>query len=129
MKLSVIGIILSIFGGACAQLFMKAGMIELSGISMKLYPGLLMDSPSLFLPIATGIFLYLCSVVTWMIALRHFELNAIYPLLALGYVVVYVAAAYWPGIEEAFSIQKTAGIVLIVAGVAFASHNSRTNNP
>jgi len=128
MKLSVIGIILSIFGGACAQLFMKAGMIGLSGIQVKHYPGLLLESPVLLLPIATGIVLYLCSVFTWMMALRNFELNAIYPLLALGYAVVYLAAAYWPGIEEAFSTQKTAGVILIIAGVAYASHNSRTKN-
>jgi len=104
---------------------MKVGMLGLAGVPLKLYMGVLMDSPERFLPIATGIFLYLCSVVTWMMALRHFELNAIYPLLALGYAVVYVAAAYWPGIEETFSTQKTAGVALIIAGVVLSSQSSR----
>lgn len=124
MKTAIVGIILSILGGACAQLFMKSGMLGLSEVPLAEYAATLFNAPERFVTIALGILFYVCAVFTWMLALRHFELNAIYPLLALGYAVVYIAAAHWPGIEETYSTQKTAGVMLIITGVVMASHNN-----
>lgn len=121
MKGAIIGLVLSIFGGAFGQLFMKTGVMKLNGIEVLEFPSLLLSSPFLFSGVFIGIFLYCCSVFSWSLALRHFELNFAHPLLALGYVVVYVGAVYWPGIEETFTMEKTLGVSLIIFGVVLTT--------
>lgn len=125
MKTAVIGILFSVFGGAAGQLFMKSGMTRLGDFFVFEIPGMLLNSPALFSEILIGILFYCCSVFSWLIALRHFDLNLAYPILALGYALVYVGAAYWPGIEEPFTTHKTLAVMLIILGVALTTVKSK----
>lgn len=124
MKLAITGIILSVLAGACAQLLMKSGMLHLPAGAFKLSFRHWQLHPQGPVLIISGISCYVMAVFTWMLALRRFELNAIYPILALGYVVVYIAAAYIPGLAEPITIQKSMGIALIIFGVIWSCYGT-----
>ena len=124
MKYSLPALLYAIAGGAFAQLMLKAGLIEAGTDTVGLFVTIteLSILPVFF--ITAGIFLYGSSMIAWIVALREYELCYAYPLLSLGYLIVYAGAVLWPGMNDTVSWQKTAGIVLIVFGVALSSQKS-----
>lgn len=103
----------SIALSAMAQLFMKAGMLEIHGFQ-SIDISLLWPS---FIWISVGLGCYAISMFLWMGALTKYELSFAYPLLSMSYVLVYIGAVSWPRLNEDLSLWKTAGIVFIVIGV------------
>lgn len=113
----------SIVCGALGQLFMKAGMQSLgalSQVSVEHWGGVLW--------IVAGIVCYGIAMLVWIYVLGHFELSVAYPLLSVGYILVYLGAVLWPQIGESFTLGKTAGIVLIMLGVALVATPTKANN-
>lgn len=108
---STSALIFSIFAGALAQLSLKAGLS--------------VNTEVVNYQIIIGLFCYAASMATWVLALAKFELNFAYPLLSLGYVVVYIGAFYWPGIEETISWNKTIGLALVIAGVTVSVNGNK----
>lgn len=115
----------AILGGALAQLFMKAGLRTVSITDFNAIAYSVTAHPINTLFIVLGIVLYASSMVVWVYALKQYKLNNAYPLLSLGYVVVYLFASIWPGIQETLSIQKSIGIGLIVFGVWFSQRSPK----
>ncbi len=113
-------IVSAIVGGALAQIFMKAGLFAVSTSSFGALSYSINAYPKHAFFIFLGIFLYVASMCVWVYALKQYKLSKAYPLLSLGYVVVYVISTVWPGIQESFSTQKSIGIALIVFGVWFS---------
>jgi len=60
--------------------------------------------------------------------LTKYELSFAYPFLGITYVLVYLGAIYWDKIGEQLSWQRTAGIVLILLGVAFVNYKKSDKN-
>jgi len=117
MSTAYAGTAIAVFGGALGQLLMKSGLQSLPfGEYGAMLKSLLHSHESALLIIA-GIFSYVVSMIVWVHTLKSNELSKAYPLLSLGYVIVYVAAAFWPGLAESFTLQKTLGIALIIIGV------------
>lgn len=117
------GMAVAVFGGAVGQLLMKSGLQRLPyGEHGAMIKSLLYNNQAALL-IITGICSYIISMIVWIHALKHFELSKAYPVLSLGYVIVYFLAAFWPGLEESLTIQKTLGISLIIIGV-WISHSA-----
>jgi undecaprenyl phosphate-alpha-L-ara4N flippase subunit ArnF len=119
----------SIVLSACAQLLMKAGMLELDGIDLSQLRG---DTPAMMMhlyPVVAwvlgGLVLYATSMLAWLAVLATCELSYAYPLLSLSYVLVYIAAVLWPRLHETVSVSKTIGILLVLAGVFLVT---RTKN-
>lgn len=110
-------IIAAILGGAFAQLFMKAGLTAVTTTSFQSVIYSVNEQPLKAAYVLLGIVLYATSMVLWVYALKRYKLNKAYPLLSLGYVVVYFAASIWPGLYEDLSTQKSFGISLIILGV------------
>jgi len=123
-----IGILTAIIGGAIAQLLMKTGMsaVTLSDIESAVQSWTTFPLHTLL--ILLGVFAYILSMVAWVHALKNRKLNKAYPLLSLGYVVVYGLAAFWPGIYEPYTIRKTLGISLIVLGVWYSQRTPSLDN-
>ncbi len=119
-----IGILTSIIGGALAQLLMKTGMsaITLSDIESVIQSW--STYPFHTLLILIGVLTYVLSMVVWIYVLKNHKLSKAYPLLSLGYVVVYGLAAFWPGIQEPYTAKKTIGISLIIFGVWYSQRSS-----
>jgi len=114
----------AIMGGALAQLFMKAGLRTVSTNDFQALAFSLRAHPEQTAYIIFGISLYAISMIVWVFALKHYNLSKAYPLLSLSYVVVYVFATVWPGVQESFSTQKSIGIALIVFGVWYSQRSS-----
>ena len=101
-----------------AQLGMRWGMSRLPS------PGQWLDmqtwSPidfSAIAVIAVSIMAYALSMLAWLLALRDLPLSRAYSLLAVSYPLVYTLAALLPFFHETFTVSKTVGVTLIVAGV------------
>ncbi len=120
-KSAVFWVAASVVLSACAQLFMKAGMLELNGNGMGAFVALGAEILPVLSWVALGLGCYGLSMMFWLAALTRFELSMAYPLLSLSYVLVYLGAVWWPRLGETVSIAKTAGIVLIVLGVVLVT--------
>lgn len=101
-----------------AQLGMRWGMSRLPS------PGQWLDmqtwSPidaSAVAVIGTSMMAYALSMFAWLLALRDLSLGRAYSLLSLSYALVYALAAVLPFFHETFTVSKTVGVTLIVAGV------------
>lgn len=127
---AVLLLILSIALSACAQLLMKASMIELHAISNieGSVLQLIVENKTAFVWLLVGLVFYAISMLSWMLALTKYELSFAYPLLGVTYILVYLGAVYWPQIGEQLSWQRSVGIVLILIGVAFINRKTVINN-
>ena len=117
---SILFVCASFVLSACAQLFMKAGMLDLHGLVSFEFSALL---PSL-LWVAGGLCSYAFSMLFWMAALARYELSLAYPMLSLSYVLVYIGAVQWARLGEHVSLLKTVGILLIVLGVLLVTRSA-----
>jgi multidrug transporter EmrE-like cation transporter len=103
----VAGVVLN----ASAQLLLKAGTN-----AMALGPRLALEPHVL-----GGLACYAVSVVVWIVALSRVPVSIAYPMLSLGYVINAFAA--WQLLGESMSMQRLAGIALIVAGVVVVARS------
>jgi len=115
-----LALIAAVVGGALGQLFMKQGMRSLGCVDSECSIGLLLQQQSEMLFLVVGVGLYLVSFLLWIFALKKYKLSYAYPLLACGYVIVYLGAAL-PPLSEAMTIQKSLGVLLILAGVTLSA--------
>jgi multidrug transporter EmrE-like cation transporter len=98
--------LVSVLLNACAQLTLKkATSFSNSGITD------LFKNPFLYL---TGFF-YMTSIVTWYLALSRVPLSVGYPLQALGYLIVTIAAVLV--FREQVNTLNWIGLLVIVLGV------------
>jgi multidrug transporter EmrE-like cation transporter len=109
-------ILFGVLLNAGAQLLLKAGTtavghFEFSGANVLPIGWRLATEPH----ILGGLSCYVISVVVWVLALSRVEVSIAYPMLSIGYVVN--AAAAWFLFGEAVSMQRMAGIGIIVLGV------------
>jgi len=101
---------------AAAQLLLKAGTNSVGSFAFSLENALpvgwkLASEPH----ILGGLTCYVISVVVWIMALSRVEVSIAYPMLSVGYVVNAIAAWYLFG--EAVSLNRLAGIGIIIVGV------------
>lgn len=105
---------------AGAQVLIKNGANHLGAHPSLVSTGIaILTTPQLF----TGYSLYALSMVLLVVALRHGELSAIYPVIALTFVWVTILSVMIFG--DRMNASKLAGITLIVAGVAALGGGSR----
>lgn len=101
---------------AMAQLLLKAGVRPLGAISISASNGM-----QTLLTVATqpfiiaGLLSYVLSVAIWIGALSRVDVSIAYPMLSLGYVVNALLA--WRLFDEQLSVQRIAGIGVILVGV------------
>jgi undecaprenyl phosphate-alpha-L-ara4N flippase subunit ArnF len=119
----------SVILSACAQLLMKISMNELHGVGVAEVLQNLPATIGILVPAGAwglaGLGCYAVSMMLWLVALSRCDLSLAYPMLSLSYVLVYIAAVYWPRLGESATTLKTAGIMLIVAGVMLVARVPR----
>lgn len=125
MKYSTPALVFSVVGGAMGQLLMKAGLQGVPTDSVQAVISGFLSAPASALMLIGGLTFYAAAMPAWIIALKRFELSFAYPLISLGYLIVYVGAFYWPGMQESITWQKTIGLSLIVVGVALAAQTTK----
>lgn len=105
---------------AGAQVLIKNGANHLGPHPSLVSTGIaILTTPQLFI----GYSLYALSMVLLVVALRHGELSAVYPVIALTFVWVAILSAAVFG--DKMSASKLAGITLIVVGVAALGRGPR----
>ena len=104
--------------GAAAQVLIKsgAGSVHAQGVLPTLVA--MAMSPKLVF----GYSLYGISAALMVLALRHGELTALYPIIALTYVWVSILSVLL--FHEQMSPLRVAGITMIVAGVGVLGRGS-----
>ncbi|WP_256759000.1 SMR family transporter [Cohnella sp. WQ 127256] len=68
-----------------------------------------------------GLCLYALSSVTWIFAVAKVDLSKAYPMVAVGYVLVFICSYFL--FNEPISTIKIAGLITIVAGVIMISQS------
>lgn len=108
--------LLSVFLGSLGQVLLKFGAVRLGGLSLS--PATLLGD---LLRIAKvpeivfGIVLFSASFLLWVKVLTGTELSYAYPLVSLGYVNVLLLS--WLLLGEAMTMNKLAGITIIILGI------------
>ena len=102
-------ILLSVAIGAVGQIAFKYGAMNIPTT------GTLIEKIMAVWPIWGGLVLYGISTLLWIYALRTVELSYAYPLISLGYVLVFIASYYF--FHEAIGPLRLAGLLLILAGI------------
>jgi drug/metabolite transporter (DMT)-like permease len=67
-------------------------------------------------PLLLGYSLHACNAMLLILALRHGELSVLFPIYALSYIWVDLLSLYF--FHEHMNVWKSAGIVLVMGGVA-----------
>jgi multidrug transporter EmrE-like cation transporter len=107
---------------AAAQLLLKAGTTAIGRFEFTAANVLPVAVRAAGQPhILAGLACYVVSVAVWIMALSRVEVSVAYPMLSIGYVVNAVAAYYLFG--EAVTVQRLAGIGIIVVGVYVVSRS------
>lgn len=103
-----------------AQLLLKAGAQMLSGFDIALRNPLrlarLLASNGF---IVAGVVCYGVSMMLWILALSRVDVSVAYPMLALGYPLTAVAAAFL--FAEPLTLRKGLGIAVIILGVGLVA--------
>lgn len=113
-------ILTSIMLGICGQLLFKRGALHLGQIELHTRQSLsvviqMLTSPSLLL----GVVFYAGSTFFWIIALSKVDLSYAYPMLSIGYVLVFFLS--WWLFGEAITPIRLLGVVFVCMGVYFIS--------
>lgn len=106
-------IIISVFIGAIGQIAFKYGAMQ-----MVAEPGNTLLEKIKW-PIVLGLGLYGISTILWIIALKKVELSYAYPMVSLGYVLVFIASYFL--FNEPISWLRMGGIVFIMAGIVLVA--------
>ncbi|EPF66865.1 4-amino-4-deoxy-L-arabinose-phosphoundecaprenol flippase subunit ArnF [Pseudomonas syringae] len=103
---------------SAAQLGMRWSMSRLPSPaqSLELHNSTQLDLSALMV-VCASITAYALSMLFWLLALRVLPLSRAYSLLSISYALVYTLAAALPFFHETFTVSKTVGVTLIVAGV------------
>ena len=102
--------------GALAQILFKLGL--------KVMPSLSLGTVATNLPLLTGLTLYGASTLLLVLALREGQLSLLYPVISLTYAWVTVLSVLWLG--ETLDVLKTAGVIVIIAGVALLGRSTKS---
>ncbi len=115
-------ILLGVLLNAGAQLLLKAGMSQIGHFEFKMANVVPIGwKIAGNLPIVSGLFAYVISVLVWLMVLSRVQVSVAYPMLSIGYVVNAVAAYYLFG--ESLSVIRITGIFIIIAGVYLVAQN------
>ncbi|MDO9146198.1 EamA family transporter [Hydrogenophaga sp.] len=102
------------------QLILKWRMVQLGEMPIASAEKLRYLLVAVFDPaIFSGFVAAFLASLAWMAAMTKFELSYAYPLMSLNFVIVLILSAWL--LHEPVTLNKTIGIILIVAGTVIAS--------
>jgi drug/metabolite transporter (DMT)-like permease len=109
-------ILLSVALGVTGQMFLKQG-VSAEGPITGLNRALL---TTMFRPLVLlGIFSYGLSSISWLVVLSRTELSFAYPMIALGYVLVFFLS--WWFFDERVTWVRIMGLFIICFGVVLVA--------
>jgi len=122
MNIAVTYILISVLGGAIGQILLKKGMNTMGAMTLSIS-----ELGSILWRIATnpfvvvGLFIYVISVIFWLVALSRVDLSYAYPFASLSYVIMLIAS--WWIFDENISLMRLIGTIIIGIGVWLISRS------
>jgi len=102
--------------GVAAQLLLKAGTNAVGRFAFSLDNAIPVSLQLALEPrILAGTGCYALSLVLWVMALSRTEVSVMYPMVSIGFALNALLA--WWLLGEALSVQRIAGIAVIMVGV------------
>jgi multidrug transporter EmrE-like cation transporter len=116
-SLSIILVSVTVF--AVAQILLKFGVsVEPPAFARDLLgPLAMLASPGVFV----GLVLYAGGTLLWLFALQRLDISQVYPFVGLGFALTTLAG--WLLFGDQLSVQRLAGIALIVLGTTFVAQS------
>lgn len=108
-------ILISILFGAAGQIGFKYGAMRIPET------GTILTKVLAAWPIGLGLALYGISTVLWIYTLRVVELSYAYPLLSLGYILIFIASYFL--FNEPIGTMRLAGLLFILIGLVLVSRS------
>ena len=108
-------ILISVLLGAGGQIAFKYGAMRIPDT------GSLLTKAIAAWPISAGLALYGVSTLLWIYALRSVELSYAYPLISLGYILVFIASYFL--FHEPIGPLRLGGLVLILGGIVLVARS------
>jgi len=113
---TILFILAAVFLGVLGQMFLKIGLQKtppLEGFTLKVIK--LIFKPYIFF----GFISYGISSLFWIIVLSRTELSYAYPMVALGYILVFIFS--WLYFKDHVTLTRIAGLILICIGVVLVA--------
>jgi multidrug transporter EmrE-like cation transporter len=108
--------------GVAAQLLLKAGTNAVGRFAFSLDNAVPVGLQLALEPrILGGTGCYALSLVLWVMALSRTEVSVMYPMVSIGFALNALLA--WWLLGEAFSLQRIAGIAVIMVGVVLVARS------
>ena len=122
---SFLMIFVSVLAAVVGQLCMKQGMIQVGALEMKSLQELLVVARRVFSKplVLAGLTCYAIGALAWLIVLSRLDLGFAYPMLALTYAIIPVAAHVFLG--EEIPILRWVGIGIVIVGVLLIAQTGR----
>ncbi|EIW19068.1 EamA-like transporter family protein [Pelosinus fermentans] len=108
-------ILISVTIGAVGQIAFKLGAMQ-----MVQNPGVTIIEKIKW-PIVLGLFLYCISTILWIMALKKVELSYAYPMVSLGYILVFIASYFI--FHEPINWLRMGGMLFIIAGITLVARS------
>lgn len=123
MSLASFGLVgVAVLLGVAAQLLLKAGTNALGRFAFSLDNAVPVGLQLALEPrILGGTGCYALSLVLWVMALSRTEVSVMYPMVSIGFALNALLA--WWLLGEALSVQRIAGIVVIMVGVLLVARS------
>ena len=110
---------LAIIFNIIGQLSLKWSMMHFTGVNLSPI-NLTKIFKLVFAPFSLlGLIFYGISALFWMLALTKVELSVAYPMLSIGYVLIFFVSILL--FNEPFKLIRMLGVLLIIGGVYFIS--------
>ena len=123
MSLASFGLVgVAVLLGVAAQLLLKAGTNAVGRFAFSLDSAVPVGLQLALEPrILGGTGCYALSLVLWVMALSRTEVSAMYPMVSIGFALNALLA--WWLLGEALSLQRIAGIAVIMVGVVLVARS------
>jgi len=123
MSLASFGLVsVAVLLGVAAQLLLKAGTNAVGRFAFSLDNAFPVGLQLALEPrILGGTGCYALSLVLWVMALSRTEVSVMYPMVSIGFALNALLA--WWLLGEALSVQRVAGIVVIMVGVLLVARS------
>jgi multidrug transporter EmrE-like cation transporter len=112
-------ILVSVTVFSFAQIALKFGVSADPGDGARslLGPLAMLATPGVMI----GLTLYAAGTMLWLVALQRLQLSQAYPFVGIGFALTTLAG--WGLFGDHLSVQRLAGIALIVVGTTFVAHS------
>jgi multidrug transporter EmrE-like cation transporter len=112
---AIVLVLISVLLGVSGQLSLKQGMRKIGNFELEYFITTKVFEILKEKFVILGIFCYTIATIIWLVVLSKAELSFVYPLLAIGYVLIAILSKFL--FNENVTFVRFLGIILISIGI------------